>query len=208
MFQPYISEFPLTFHKLVRILTSSTSNEYADRIESIIMRVLLPSMAARDNLPVVKVLWKYASQLDYRKRYLYYSEWKDDQQFKSLHQVLRGAELAKCFLRQVFNKLDKDNKEKMMMRLAKISHSQPILAMNELRRDRVQNSDNNPFMINALGLMTGLSLDILTYSIVQWLNDFNDETKIRPRDIECSPWFKNMGLFLSAFYRKYYHVEM
>jgi hypothetical protein len=34
-------------------------------------------------------------------------------------------------------------------------------------------------MVHALGLMTGFSLDILTFSIVQWLNDFSDEKKVR-----------------------------
>jgi len=51
--------------------------------------------------------------------------------------VVRTGDLAKSQLRAVFNKLDKDNKDKMMLRLAKISHNQPILVMNELRRDRV-----------------------------------------------------------------------
>ena len=40
------------------------------------------------------------------------------------------------------------------------------------------------------------------------MNDFNEEKKIRARDIECSLWFKNVGSFLGAFYRKYYSVEM
>ena len=62
--------------------------------------------------------------------------------------------------------MDKDSKDKMMMKMAKLTHSQPMLVMNELRRDRVQNSDNNPFMIHALALMTGLSLDVLVFSVV------------------------------------------
>jgi len=63
-------------------------------------------------------------------------------------------------------------------------------------------------MVHALGMVTGLGLDILTFSLVQWLNDFNDETKVRARDIECSLWYRNTAAFMGAFYRKYFHVEM
>lgn len=39
-------------------------------------------------------------------------------------------------------------------------------------------------MIHALGLVSGPTLDILVFSIVQWINDFTDEKKIKPKDIE------------------------
>jgi activator of 2-hydroxyglutaryl-CoA dehydratase len=173
-----------------------------------IMKRFFPAMTSRDNLPITKLLWKYASKLDYRKRYLYYSEWKDENQFTTFLQMARGADLTKVHMRQVFNKLDKESKEKMTMKLAKVTHSQPLLAMNELRRDRAQNSDNNPFMIHALGLVSGSTLDILVFSIVQWINDFVDEKKIKPKDIEYTQWFKNIALFMASFYKKYFNVEM
>ena len=39
----------------------------------------MPAMTSRDSLPIAKVLWKYIQNIDYRKRYAYYSEWKDNQ---------------------------------------------------------------------------------------------------------------------------------
>lgn len=29
--------------------------------------------------------------------------------------------------------------------------------------------------------------------MIQWLCDFNDESKVRDKDIECRYWFKNIA---------------
>lgn len=63
-------------------------------------------------------------------------------------------------------------------------------------------------MVHALGLQSPLSADLLVFSFVQWLCDFEDESKIRDKDIECAFWYKNLGYFLASYFRKYYHVEM
>lgn len=61
-------------------------------------------------------------------------------------------------------------------------------------------------MVHALGLSTPLSQDILVFSFVQWLSDFEDESKIRDKDIEVTLWYKNLCYFLATFFRKNYNV--
>jgi hypothetical protein len=51
---------------------------------------------------------------------------------------MRAGEITKVQLRGIFNKLDKDNKDKMMLKIAKISHNQPLVVFNELRRNRLE----------------------------------------------------------------------
>jgi len=80
--------------------------------------------------------------------------------------------------------------------------------MNQLRRNRLEISDNNPVIVHALGLLTPMSLDVMMFAFVQWLCDFADESKIKEKDIDCKFWFKNAAYFLAACLRKYYNVDM
>lgn len=48
-----------------------------------------------------------------------------------------------------------------MIKFAKLSHNQPMIVMNILRRNRLEISDNNSVIVHALGLVTPLSLDVL-----------------------------------------------
>ena len=49
----------------------------------------------------------------------------------------------------------------MMVKFAKLSHNQPMIVMNVLRRNRLEIPDYNSVIVHTLGLATPLSLDIL-----------------------------------------------
>ena len=80
--------------------------------------------------------------------------------------------------------------------------------MNQVRRNRLDFADNNGIVVHAFGLITYLSLDILIFTIVQWLSDFTEESKTKNKDIECTLWFKNIALFIACVFRKYFTVDM
>ena len=69
--------------------------------------------------------------------------------------------MVKEHIRSFFNKIDKDNKDKMMIKFAKLSHNQPMIVMNHLRRNRLDIPDNNSVIVHTLGFATPLSLDLL-----------------------------------------------
>jgi hypothetical protein len=127
---------------------------------------LVPAISSGDCLAIVQDLWKHISQLEFRKRFECYSKWKDQSQFASINQIIRAAYLTKDSVRSFFNKIDKDNKDKMMIKFAKLSHNQPMIVMNLLRRNRLEISDNNAVIVHALGLVTPMSLDILIFTII------------------------------------------
>lgn len=60
-------------------------------------------------------------------------------------------------MRAFFNKIDKENKDRMTLKFAKITHNQPLSAMNQLRRNRLELSDNNSVVVHALNLATPLT---------------------------------------------------
>ncbi|CAD8184298.1 unnamed protein product [Paramecium octaurelia] len=204
IFSPYIGEYPLVFHKLCKVLISSQNPD----VQPLILDHLIPAIQSGECLPIVIELWKYLGQLDFRKRFDCYSKWKDIHQFSTINQTIRAAQLTKEHIRSFFNKIDKDNKDKMMVKFAKLSHNQPMIVMNVLRRNRLEIPDNNSVIVHTLGLATPLSLDILQFIMIQWLCDFNDESKVRDKDIECRYWFKNIAQFIASVLRKYYTIDM
>jgi hypothetical protein len=43
---------------------------------------------------------------------------------------MRAGEITKMQLRGIINKIDKDNKDKIMIKLAKLTHNYPLIVMN------------------------------------------------------------------------------
>jgi len=74
--------------------------------------------------------------------------------------------------------------------------------------DQVQAYDNLvPVVVEALRFMTPLSLDILSYVIVEHLSAPNKE-RLKEDGTNIASWLANLAVFCGALYTRYYDMEL
>ncbi len=191
------------FQKYPDALVDSAENE---SFVSIVGECLLPCLSYFDGSSALpNEMWNMLSRLPYLKRYELYALWKSTHHGKDPGYLAMHLSVKKKSS-NTLKRLTKDNVKLYGRKLSKIAHCNPILVLDHCI-NLVEGYDNliDP-VLAILKYMTPLSLDVLSYLLVDHL--LKPRKRLKSDGTNVMHWLQSLASFISVFYRKYYNVEI
>mmetsp|Transcript_30329 Transcript_30329/g.93856 ORF Transcript_30329/g.93856 Transcript_30329/m.93856 type:complete len:639 (+) Transcript_30329:488-2404(+) len=177
--------------------------------------VVLPAVSnVTVNPGCVCEIWSAIKQLAYCERQSIYAAWRgrgiERGAIGSKHFAVAQAECkagsdARRLLKRVAN--EKKNSKHVGRALAKIANSNPLVIFHIIL-SQVESYDNmiHP-IIESLGFVTPLAMDVLSYVIPVHLADTSRQ-RLQDDGINIAHWFQHLAQFTGAFYRAFPQAEL
>ncbi|KAJ1445110.1 transcription factor/nuclear export subunit protein 2-domain-containing protein [Pelagophyceae sp. CCMP2097] len=174
----------------------------------ILKTCVLPSLSLMGPAPgVVFELWAAIGHLPFAERHDLYAAWRGRGVERAgigfKHYDVSGAECrvgrdARAALKRVAN--EKKNSKQVGRLLAKLAHSNPLVVFDVILT-MIESYDNMIApLVESMGQMTPLALDVLAYLIPVHLADMR-RAKLQPDGINVAHWFQYLAQFAGVFYR-------
>ena len=203
-----LSKDQILFQKLIMIFNKNISEikKNFELFKNIIIEVLFPSLSLMDPCPsLLTLLWNFLSNFDYITRYTLYESWITISY--KLHPYLIMKSIVVWKEIQKWQKsLSQENQRKHGRILQIISNSNPIIVFDSIIRIIILYENQINVIINTLGFCSLLSCDIITFIICKILQE--KKSNIDPESIGLDKTFKNLSVFISLFFKKYYNSEL
>ena len=170
---------------------------------TIMDEVLLPAVSLMEspNCCLAEEIWGVLRVYPYHMRYRLYGQWKTETFGQHPMLMKKKADIQKS-IKRIMQRISKENVKPTSRALAKLSHCAPGLLFDYVL-SQIQLYDNliGP-VVDSLKYLTSLSFDVLSYSIIEALNNpEKDQTKHDGTSI--SLWFKSLSNFCGAIFKKY-----
>ena len=172
-------------------------------ILTVMDEVLLPAVSLMEspNCCLAEEIWGVLRVYPYHMRYRLYGQWKTETFGQHPLLMKKKADIQKS-IKRIMQRISKENVKPTSRALAKLSHCAPGLLFDYVL-SQIQLYDNliGP-VVDSLKYLTSLSFDVLSYSIIEALNNpEKDQTKHDGTSI--SLWFKSLSNFCGAIFKKY-----
>ena len=210
----YVAHDAVLFMKLCRVLKEyMVQTATAGRDTGFVQEVLLALLGALVMLPsnasAASYIWDCIKELPYLDRYWIYSELQWN--LYLTHPELSFAR-AQCKeeLRKLYKATTMENVRKKRNLMGQMSHSQPLVVCESML-DQVQDKES---MIDvckeSLHYCSSLTLDVLSYLIVEELGGSLKLNKplMEDDDTNLGRWLMRLSTFVAEMYTKHPRVEM
>eukprot|EP00659_Diplonema_papillatum_P007010 gene7010-10816_t len=147
-------------------------------------------------------LWDLFRGVEFRERFKMYEEVANLMESSDFELQWADAKISEGTAR-VLRRLTHDSTGELAKRLAKLSHSSPLVLFNTIFR-HVMNYGMNiiPEIVDALKNFAPLSLDVMTYRMISYMSD-TSKPRVKPDKVNLDDWLSNLGHFTAAFYKKH-----
>ncbi|KAL5249382.1 hypothetical protein ACHWQZ_G018294 [Mnemiopsis leidyi] len=211
---PYLSHCPVLFTKILRLFQLYIKENKADicsqalagQMMTITSDVILPSLSMMNyNYNFTAMIWRYMQHFPYHIRYRLYAKWKNVSYAKNPLLMVTKAETIHTS-RYILKRLTKENVKPFGRQIGRVAHCNPAVIFDQILF-QIQRYDNLILpIVNALKYLGLLSLDVLSYCIIEALSD-PEKSKQKEEDTNISWWFQVLAQFCGHVYKKY-NIEL
>ena len=180
----------------------------------ILQTTLLPTTCVLLNAPpgLVTELWNVLSLLPYDLRcelyttcYSKHGGGRADVPAVRLAKAKASGSISSV-LKRIAN--DTKNMKQIGRQLAKVAHANPGVTFDRLLYHAESYENFITPVVQSLAFMTTLALDVLSFMIIDHLNNPSKKKGDKAHDGFDAQWFKNLAMFCGVFYRAHPGVEM
>jgi hypothetical protein len=210
----YVAHDPVLFTKLCRVLKEYlTLTATAGRDTAFVQEMLLALLGALVMIPAnasaASYVWDCIKELPYLDRYWIYSElqWKV---YVSHPELSLKKAVCKEDLRKLYKATTMENVRKKRNQMGQLSHSQPLVVCESML-DQVQDKESMiEVCMESLHYCTSLTLDVLSYLIVEELGGslMLNKPLMEDDDTNLGRWLMRLSTFVAGMYTKHPRVEM
>lgn len=188
------------------------------KVITLLRNYLLPSLSLFLSNPEISMdIWNVVKQLPYRVRYSLYKSWKgtglerlslnSDKPLWLIEGELKLGKDARYYLKR----LSKDTIREMSRAVAKCCHSHPLVVFTTIL-NQIESYDNLvQVMVEACRFVTPLSLDVLSFSILQRLigsvGKGGDRDRLKENGVNVSQWLQSLESFTGTFFKRYPFID-
>lgn len=164
---------------------------------------MLPALSKIDsNSGLSHAIWNLIKLYPYTTRYALYGQWKESY---AQPEMLLSAAACRKDMGYILNRLSKDNVKVFGRHIAKIVHSNPIIAF-PLVLNTIEGYDNMiPYIVEATRYLTDLDLDVLSYSLIESL--CKSKPRIERNGTTVEKWLKSLSTFCGSLFKKH-NIEL
>lgn len=203
-----------TLTRLSRVLAvAATTRTYRTELQHILSRNILPAVSlVPSNAALVLEVWKVISQLHYTQRFCLYADLREDSGDSLL--LTAAFRLAELEVRRILRRVTSSSNRKeakAQMRplgrlLAKICHAAPLAVSEQLLRQVMGLPGMVNSIIEALGLVTPYTFDVMIFSILRTLA--SPRRKLKEDGLNLEEWFQFLSLFIGVLIKRYSDIEV
>ncbi|POV98344.1 hypothetical protein PSHT_14079 [Puccinia striiformis] len=194
------------FHKvatLTAVAVQTPTNEVPvdPRWNHILRWFLLPALSMTPGcVAASNVIWKVLQSYSYEERYMMYGEWKD-RIYQRIPELKVERVKADAETKRVLKTMTLDNLREKSRALAKLASSNPCIVFNAAL-NQVQTYDNLiACVIECLRYLNLFALDVLTYSIVEFLSN-PDKDRSKSDGTNIAAWLQNLAKFVGNVFKR------
>ncbi|PLW09953.1 hypothetical protein PCANC_25777 [Puccinia coronata f. sp. avenae] len=194
------------FHKVATLTAAAVqtpSNEARGdpRWNYILRWFLLPGLCMTQGcVAASNVIWKVLQSYSYEERYMMYGEWKD-RIYQRIPELKVERVKADAETKRVLKTMTLDNLREKSRALAKLASSNPCIVFNAAL-NQVQTYDNLiACVIECLRYLNLFALDVLTYSIVEFLSN-PDKDRSKSDGTNIAAWLQNLAKFVGNVFKR------
>jgi len=207
---PYIARHPSLMVKLLRVarvaLDSQEGKVQVDKefyyeFFNVLDEALLPGLSMLVCNPcMAEEIWDTIKLYPYAHRFKLYGNWKNNTMNEHASLVRIKTTLLKK-AKYVMMRVTKDTVKPVSRTLAKLTHNCPANVLDYIVK-QIQLYDNLIVpIVDSLKYLTYLSLDVLSFSIVEILSASKE--RLINAGMAVSPWLNSLSNFCGAVYKKY-----
>jgi THO complex subunit 2 len=181
---------------------------------SIITEILLPSLTlGATNCFTSFELWNVMKCLPFQIRFACYDKWYGaglgkDGVGEKLCEVSMTETKVSHAAKACLKRLSKENCKSMWRQLDTCSQNSP-LTIHNLILGQIEAYDNMiPIIVDAIRRQTPLSLDVMAYCIVHYLERSGKNSKLKEGDTHYSQWFSSLARFTAILYGSSPSIEL
>lgn len=183
----------------------STLSDARLEIYNLVRDIILPALSlSGSSASASQTVWQLVSVMPWRQRYALYRAWAQKASSDDLVKLAdaRAAHAASAALKR----LSKEFFAAAGRALAKSAHANPIRVMTTML-SQLETIDNLiPFAVSACARLTPLTLDVLTYCLVERF--MLDRPKTKDAGQTLSKWLQAMSTFAASLFRAYSGIEL
>lgn len=194
------------FHKLSKLaakaLDTPASVASSDpRWQHVLRWYLLPALSMLDgSVAASNDVWNVLSLFSYETRYMFYGEWKE-RVYQRIPELKIQRAKADADTKRVLKTMTLDNLKEKSRVLAKLASSNPCIVFNAAL-NQVQTYDNLiACVIECLRYLNIFALDVLTYSIVEFLSN-PDKDRSKSDGTNIAAWLQNLAKFVGNVFKR------
>lgn len=194
------------FHKVATLTaaavhTPSNETQGDPRWNYILRWFLLPGLSMTQGcVAASNVIWKVLQSYPYEERYMIYGEWKD-RIYQRIPELKVERVKADAETKRVLKTMTLDNLREKSRALAKLASSNPCIVFNAAL-NQVQTYDNLiACVIECLRYLNLFALDVLTYSIVEFLSN-PDKDRSKSDGTNIAAWLQNLAKFVGNVFKR------
>ncbi|KAI9616357.1 hypothetical protein H4Q26_010747 [Puccinia striiformis f. sp. tritici PST-130] len=194
------------FHKVatltaVAVQTPTNEAPVDPRWNHILRWFLLPALSMTPGcVAASNVIWKVLQSYSYEERYMMYGEWKD-RIYQRIPELKVERVKADAETKRVLKTMTLDNLREKSRALAKLASSNPCIVFNAAL-NQVQTYDNLiACVIECLRYLNLFALDVLTYSIVEFLSN-PDKDRSKSDGTNIAAWLQNLAKFVGNVFKR------
>ncbi|KAJ1675089.1 THO2 plays a role in transcriptional elongation, partial [Spiromyces aspiralis] len=150
-------------------------------------------------------LWALLSKLPYQTRYGIYSRWRTHI-YKSSVELKAAEKTAQREVRTLMRMLSTETVRDVSRKLCRFCHSNPLPCLR-IVLDQICSYDNLIVLaVDALRYLTKLDTDVLTYLILETLDDSPkaaQRLRLKEDGINAAHWLQSLATFIGTYFRKY-----
>lgn len=210
-----------TLTRLIRVLAgiaahrdgeTSTSDDL-HKVKDILSHNVLPAVSLiPGNAALTMEVWKVLSHFPYTERFCLYADLNEDAGESLL--LTAGAKLAGLEVRRILRRVTSSNNKKearatmkpLGRMLAKIAHAAPLPVAEQLIRQVMGLPGMVTSVIEALGFLTPMTFDIMTFAILKTFA--SSRRKLKEDGVNLEEWFQYLSLFTGLMAKKHNDVEV
>ncbi|KII65576.1 THO complex subunit 2 [Thelohanellus kitauei] len=203
----WICEDTLTFTKLIRtflyVIKNCSPDEKFKKITYMtICRCFLPALTQSDsNCVLNEEIWGLIQLFPYQIRYKFYS-YMEMHAYSLYRQLGRTKIIVSKHVKFICKRITKDTVKQTGRQLAKLSHANPVIVLSEIMNQICSFETMIIPIVECLKFLTPLSLDILSFEIIQFLSA--NSVTLTPKITSIPDVIQNIGTFAATVIRKYY----
>jgi len=207
---PYVARHPSLMVKLLRVARVALDDQggkvtldkdFYYEFLNVLDEALLPGLSMLVCNPcMAEEIWETIKLYPYAHRFKLYGNWKNNSMNEHASLVRIKTTLLKK-AKYVMMRVTKDTVKPVSRTLAKLTHNCPANVLDYIVK-QVQLYDNLIVpIVDSLKYLTYLSLDVLSFSIVEILSTAKD--RLINAGMAVSPWLNSLSNFCGAVYKKY-----
>ncbi|MBW0462346.1 hypothetical protein O181_002061, partial [Austropuccinia psidii MF-1] len=162
---------------------------------------LLPGLSMMQGcVAASNVVWKVLRTFPYEQRYMIYGEWKERIYVRIPELKVERAK-ADAETKRILKTMTLDNLKEKSRALAKLACSNPCIVFNAAL-NQVQTYDSLiPCVIECLRYLNLFALDVLTYSVVEFLSN-PDKDRSKSDGTNIAGWLQNLAKFVGNVFKR------